>query len=54
VPRVVAGPKLRVTDLTVEPGGGGINVARVIHRLGGAVTALAALGGPAGARIAGC
>jgi 6-phosphofructokinase 2 len=52
VPHVVAGPKLRVTGLTVEPGGGGINVARVIHRLDGAVTALAALAGPAGARIA--
>jgi 6-phosphofructokinase 2 len=52
VARVVAGPKLRVGDLTVEPGGGGINVARVVQRLGGAVTALAALGGPAGERVA--
>lgn len=52
VPRVVAGPKLRLGGLSVEPGGGGINVARVIHRLGGAVTALVALGGPTGERIA--
>jgi 6-phosphofructokinase 2 len=51
-PRVTAGPKLRVTGLTIEPGGGGINVARVIHRLGGEVIALASLGGPTGARIA--
>ena len=51
VPHVIPGPKLRVTDLTIEPGGGGINVARVIHRLGGPVTALAGLGGPAGDRI---
>ena len=52
VPHVVAGPKLRVTGLAIEPGGGGINVARVIHRLEGDVVALAALGGPAGTRIA--
>ncbi len=52
VPHVVAGPKLRVAGLSVEPGGGGINVARVIHRLEGSVLALAALAGPAGARIA--
>ena len=51
VAQVVAGPKLRVADLSVEPGGGGINVARVIHRLGGDVTSLAALGGAPGTRI---
>jgi 6-phosphofructokinase 2 len=52
VPEVVAGPKMRVADLTVEPGGGGINVARVIHRLGGDVTSLAAFGGAVGKHIA--
>lgn len=45
-----AGPKLRMTDPVYEPGGGGVNVARAIHELGGQVTAWAALGGSTGAR----
>jgi len=48
VDRVVPHDKLRVTDVVRDPGGGGINVARVIHRLGGAVTAVYAAGGPMG------
>lgn len=45
-----AGPKLRMTDPVYEPGGGGVNVARAIHELGGQVTAWAALGGSTGER----
>ncbi|WP_209426913.1 hexose kinase [Pararhodobacter sp. SW119] len=52
VPRIVAGPKLRVRDVVVEPGGGGVNVARAIQRLGGAVAAFVVLGGPNGERLA--
>lgn len=37
--------KIRTSDESFHPGGGGINVARVIHRLGGDVTALYACGG---------
>ena len=50
-PRVLAGPKLRLSEPVVEPGGGGINVARAIHILGGQARMLAGLGGVAGARI---
>jgi 6-phosphofructokinase 2 len=50
--RVVPGPKLRLTDVVTEPGGGGVNVARAVLRLGGQVRALVALGGPTGARLA--
>lgn len=37
--------KIRTFDESFHPGGGGINVARVIHRLGGDVKALYASGG---------
>lgn len=37
--------KVRTFDESFHPGGGGINVARVIHRLGGDVKALYASGG---------
>lgn len=37
--------KIRTCDESFHPGGGGINVARVIHKLGGDVTALYASGG---------
>ncbi|WP_347310978.1 1-phosphofructokinase family hexose kinase [Defluviimonas sp. SAOS-178_SWC] len=47
------GPKLRCEGLRVDPGGGGINVARVITRFGGAARAFVALGGATGTRLAG-
>lgn len=53
VARVEAGPKLRTGPVTAEPGGGGINVARVVAALGGRAVALACLGGATGARLAG-
>jgi 6-phosphofructokinase 2 len=40
--------KLRCTPAQRDPGGGGINVARVINRLGGDVTALYPIGGATG------
>jgi 6-phosphofructokinase 2 len=50
--KVVPGPKLRCSAPAVHPGGGGINVSRVIRRLGGRTLALAALGGVTGDRLA--
>ncbi len=46
------GPKLRCEEPRADPGGGGINVARVVRRLGGEVRAFVALGGATGARLA--
>ncbi|MFC7704717.1 1-phosphofructokinase family hexose kinase [Plastorhodobacter daqingensis] len=46
---VTPGPKLRLDPPRSDPGGGGVNVARAILRLGGAATAVVALGGPTGA-----
>ena len=40
--------KLRCTDARRHPGGGGINVARVLHRLGAATLALYPAGGATG------
>lgn len=45
---VVSDSKLRCSAPRYEPGGGGLNVARVIVRLGGEATALYASGGPSG------
>lgn len=42
------GHKIRTRGTTYDPGGGGINVARVIHALGGEVLAVMATGGPTG------
>lgn len=50
-PVVVPDRKLRCTQPLLDPGGGGINISRAIARMGGQSAALAALGGPAGARI---
>lgn len=50
-PEVVAGPKLRCTEPLVDPGGGGINVARAIHILGGEAKAVVARGGANGGRL---
>ena len=45
--------KIRCEPARIDPGGGGINVARVVHRLGGAVLALYLAGGTTGARLRG-
>ena len=46
--RVASERKLRCTPPVYEPGGGGINVSRVIRRLGGTSHAICAAGGPTG------
>ena len=48
---VVPTVKLRCADLVRSPGGGGINVARVLSRLGHEVVALYPAGGPTGERL---
>ncbi len=48
VPRMLANRKLRCAGAVLEPGGGGVNVSRMIRRFGGRSTALVALGGPTG------
>jgi 6-phosphofructokinase 2 len=48
VSRVLPIRKLRCKTARRDPGGGGINVARVIRRLGGAVTAIYPAGGVTG------
>lgn len=40
--------KIRCSAPTLEPGGGGVNVARAIHKLGGAATAVIVAGGHTG------
>ncbi|WP_246026717.1 1-phosphofructokinase family hexose kinase [Paracoccus luteus] len=52
VDSVVPEIKLRCDAPQVDPGGGGINVSRAIDRMGGRSTALVAVGGGAGARLA--
>ncbi len=51
VDRVVADEKLRCDPPRREPGGGGLNVSRVIDRLGGATRALYTAGGHTGATL---
>ncbi len=51
VPRLIADEKLRCSEPRLDPGGGGINVARAIHALGGEALALVALGGLTGDRL---
>lgn len=48
VERVEKRHKLRAGQAFLDPGGGGINVSRVVHRLGGKSTALYAVGGATG------
>jgi 6-phosphofructokinase 2 len=50
--RVAADRKLRCGPLEREPGGGGINVARAMGKLGGEALALYAAGGPMGELLA--
>ncbi len=52
VDAVEPGPKLRCDMPHTDPGGGGINVSRMIGILGGRSMALVALGGATGTRIA--
>ena len=47
-PRVRPTHKIRTTNTCYDPGGGGINVARVVQRLGGAVRAVYLAGGVTG------
>lgn len=50
-PQVRSGIKLRCTPPQYDPGGGGINVSRVIHRLGADTIALFTAGGPVGEEL---
>ena len=50
-PRVEPAHKLRCSAPVVHPGGGGINVARVLHRLGADVRATFTAGGPTGTAL---
>ncbi|SDI32787.1 1-phosphofructokinase family hexose kinase [Aliiruegeria lutimaris] len=49
--KVVPDVKLRCTEPTVDPGGGGINVARAIRHMGGDATAVVAIAGHNGNRL---
>lgn len=51
VDQVVPAHKLRCGPHQMHPGGGGINVARVLHRLGADVLALFTAGGVTGERL---
>ncbi|MEV6426393.1 PfkB family carbohydrate kinase [Nocardia sp. NPDC051463] len=51
VPRLISGGKNRARLCSVQGGGGGINVARCINRLGGSVTAVHTSGGEVGRRL---
>jgi len=51
VARLVPSEKMRCAAVRCDPGGGGINVARVVHRLGGDALAVYASGGSAGMEI---
>jgi len=51
-PQVKSGIKLRCTQPQFDPGGGGINVSRVMHRLGADTLALFTAGGPVGEELA--
>ena len=53
VERLVDAHKMRCDATHMHPGGGGINVARVLHRLGAEVLALYPAGGPTGDRLHG-
>lgn len=51
VPEFITDTKLRCGQPRYDPGGGGINVARAIHILGGDALALFCAGGPAGDKL---
>ena len=50
-PRITPAHKLRCAQPRFDPGGGGINVARVIQRLGGRALAVYPAGGSTGQRL---
>lgn len=50
IARVDPSHKMRCTSTLQHPGGGGVNVARVLHRLGAKVTAVYTSGGATGQR----
>ncbi len=50
-PGIEPGLKLRCSEPQIDPGGGGINVARAIRLLGGQATALVAIGASTGANL---
>ncbi|TLM76444.1 1-phosphofructokinase family hexose kinase [Microbulbifer harenosus] len=52
VPQIIPDCKLSCTNVRAYPGGGGLNVARVIHRLGTDVHAYWTCGGENGRRLA--
>ncbi len=51
VDRIVPENKLRCETPAFEAGGGGINVAKAVHRLGGSPIAIFPIGGPTGQRL---
>ena len=51
IDKLVPEKKLRCSDAVLEPGGGGINVSRAIHKLGGSSTALFLAGGYTGKKF---
>lgn len=51
-PRLYPDGKLRCSKPTYEPGGGGINAARAVNKLGGDALAIFPSGGPTGAHLA--
>ena len=52
VERLTDTHKMRCAPARCDPGGGGINVARVVHRLGGDCLAIYLAGGPVAERLA--
>ena len=52
VPALAPFAKLRCVEPLRDPGGGGINVARVVHRMGAEVVAVFPVGGDTGALLA--
>lgn len=52
VEKMIPGVKLRCAEERYDPGGGGLNAARMIARLGGDVIAVHVCGGVAGSRLA--
>lgn len=49
--KIFSDHKLRCAEPHIDPGGGGINVARAIRQLGGQATALVAIGSTTGAHL---